>query len=153
MPILTEDTCAMAWDMISPSIAYSADMTVTNKYAGCIVVYNEVGQAIFVTTINGQEEDAKYVEIAHAKAQVSMRTGMTSSEVQTQYPYLYENGDTKWGGSTIMPGGVVIAFSGVQAVYDEMISEWMASTIRALCRNEMTRPGGVMESDSSFINV
>ena len=146
------DLCQKAWRMIWPAVQEAADLKVTNKLAGTIVVMAPGDEtAVFVQMI-GEDPDPKYTEIAFAKADISVRTGMPSSIVQQQFPYLYQEGDTKWGGSTVLPGGVVVAFSGVQAVFDEMISEWMASAIRALCRHEMTRPdGGVMLADYSFI--
>ena len=149
---LNEDFCAEAWEMILPAIAHGAHLGVLNKHAGCIVVLDPASddfEVLFTKTINGEEADAKYVEIAHAKARVTHRTGLPSSLVQTQYPYLYQEGDTKWGGSTIDDGGLVVAFSGVQAVYDEMISEWMVAAIRALCRNDMVVD--VMLSGESFL--
>ncbi|MCL2869445.1 hypothetical protein FWF48_01380 [Candidatus Saccharibacteria bacterium] len=106
----------------------------------------------FTAEIDPKAKDAaKYRELALAKAFVSLKTGMASSLVQTQYPYLYDAGDTKWGGSTIMPGGIIIGFSGVQAVFDEMIAEWMASAIRAIYRDIMTCKGGMMDQPSGFI--
>jgi hypothetical protein len=45
----------------------------------------------------------------------------------------------------------VVAFSGVQAVYDEAISGTMLRWIVALCQDGMTREGGVMSQDTSFI--
>lgn len=152
---ITQATCAKAWNsMVFPSLAPLAGLGIINKYAGCIVVLDPNSSefaVLFSATINSAEDDQRYMHIAMAKAEVSRRTGLSSSLVQTQYPHLYTEGDTKWGGSTVDGVGLVVAFSGVQAVYDEMISEWMASAIRALCRNEMTKKGGVMDSEDSFL--
>lgn len=152
---ITQATCEMAWrTMVFPSLAPLADLGIINKYAGCIVVLDPNSSefaVLFSATINGENDDYIFDKIAHAKARISHRTGLSSSLVQTQYPHLYTEGDTKWGGSTVDGVGLVVAFSGVQAVYDEMISEWMASAIRALCRNEMTKKGGVMDSEDSFL--
>lgn len=157
---IDEDICAYAWELLQPSIKNLAEFGVTNKHAGVVIVLDpdepysdSIGIPILFGDSVSDQDYEKYNEIACAKALVSWRTGLPSSLVQTEFPYLYREGDTKWGGSTVDAGGLVVAFSGVQAVYDELISEWMASTIRALCRNEMTRPGGVMEHDSSFLGV
>lgn len=142
--------------MILPSVIAAANNEITNKLAGTIVVTdpNESMRdrmvVMFVRDID-TNQDAKYKLIAMAKAELSNRTRLRSSTVQQAHPELFIRGDVKWGGSTILPSGLVVAFSGVQAVFDEMISEWMASAIRALCRNEMVREGGVMDSDSSFL--
>ena len=152
---ISEDVCGFAWHkMVLPAIAPMAELGIINRYAGCIIVvdpYFPGFTPLFTATINGENDDYIYMRIAEAKARVSHRTRLSSSLVQTQYPYLYKEGDTKWGGSTVDAGGLVVAFSGVQAVYDEMIAEWMASAIRALCRNEMVRDGGVMQDAGPFL--
>ncbi len=74
-----------------------------------------------------------YDFVAASKAFISWRTGLPSHMVQQLYPYLYKQGDTKWGGSTVLPGGLVIAFSGVEWYYDQMIAEMMGSAIKAVC--------------------
>jgi hypothetical protein len=158
---LSTEICRTAWSMILPAVEAAAEQEITNKFAGCIVVFEPSARAEYINTghvrplftdaIGTAAEVEKYTQIATMKGYVSLRTGMSSSRVQQEYPYLYYTGDTKWGGSTISPGGLVVAFSGVQAVFDEMISEWMASAIRALCRFEMTKPDGVMNQESAVI--
>lgn len=149
---LNEHICATAWETILPAVEAAASNGTTNKLAGCIVVLDlKQDYRLFSRTIGEPEDNEKYIAIATAKAHISQKTGLPSSRVQQEFPYLYEAGDTKWGGSVVAPGGLVVAFSGVQAVFDEMIAEWMASAIRALCRWEMTKPDGVMSTDSSFL--
>lgn len=163
--MITEDICAKAWDMISPAVAKVNGMGITNKYAGTVVVFNpnadprlpvngHNGHVLFEARIVNDEisvsDRSKYTTIAIAKAEVSFRTGLPSRQVQQESPHLYKDGDTKWGGSVVR-NGLIVAFSGVQAVFDEMIAGWMADAIIALCRNEMTKPDGVMASESSFI--
>lgn len=160
---IDQDICDTAWTMVLPSISNAAEVGLINKRAGAIVVvdprhpfgrtddFESTMPVIFHRTIRGEVEDERYSDIAMAKAYVSYRTGLPSSRVQQEYPYLYEEGDTKWGGSTVAPGGLIVAFSGVQAVYDEMISEWMASAIRALCRYSMTGPGGPMNTEGDLL--
>ncbi len=150
---LSHEICQQAWELVLPAIRNAAETGVTNKLAGTIVVlYPGTDVPVFTAQID-PDQDQKYVEIASKKALLSARTGMPSSVIQQQCPHLYEIGDTKWGGSTVMPGGIVVAFSGVQAVFDEMIAEWVASAIRAICRYEMTKPDGVMLANSAIIGV
>ncbi len=85
-----------------------------------------------------------YDRVAASKAFISWRTGLPSHMVQQLYPYLYNEGDTKWGGSAVLPGGLVIAFSGAEWYYDQMISEMMGSSIKAVCLGGM-KP--VLEDD------
>lgn len=151
---LSKEVCQQAWDMIYPSIAHAANHCITNKHAGTMVVARQArADNTFFFHVSVKGSDEKYLSIATQKAELSLRTGLPSSVVQHQYPYLYQEGDTKWGGSTVLPGGVVVAFSGVQAVYDEMFAEMMASAIKGLCRYEMVKPHGVMSHESAIIGV
>lgn len=155
---ISDEICGRAWVIVDSGLLRAASSGAhplfnVNKYAGTIVVLHPIeGGVLFTETIetNGKYEDAKYSRIAHAKAALTRRTGMSSREIQQRAPHLLQDGDVKWGGSVIRDG-LVVAFSGVQAVYDEMIADWMASAIIAICRNEMTRDGGVMDADYSFI--
>lgn len=159
---LTRGICATAWDMIVPAIGTAAQMDVTNKHEGTIFVLDPtklfVGQealptdAVLYAEVVGGAENEKYTTIAEAKAYVSWRTGLPSRVVQQQAPHLFVPGMTKWGGSVVRDG-LVVAFGGVQAVFDEMISGWMADAIIALCRDEMTKPDGVMADSGSFIEA
>ena len=149
---LTEEICAAAWRIVLPMVEQAWGTAITNKLAGTIVVldpYN--GQVLFQCRVRVDHRDAeKYDQIALAKATVSWETGLPSRQVQQDAPHLFLPGMTKWGGSAI-EHKLVVAFSGVQAVYDEAIAASMLAWIIALCRHEMTKEGGVMASDSSFI--
>ena len=135
---ISEMICDVAWMVIRPSIEKAASAGITNKLAGAMIVLDPRSEEEFVLYANviDDAQDPIYSNIAMAKASVTFKHRKPSSVVQQQYPYLYQEGDTKWGGCTIDAGGLIVALSGVQAVYDEMISEWMASAIRALSRFE-----------------
>ena len=149
---LTQEICELAWDIVQPSIAHAADLNVTNKHAGTVVVLDPwSGAILFQGRVNDNHPDReKYDTIALAKAEVSWETGLTSRQVQQDAPHLYRPGMTKWGGSAI-ENKLVVSFSGVQAVFDEAISWMVLNWILGLCQHEMTRPGGVMASEGSFI--
>ncbi len=153
---LTYEICERAWGIASASLDVAQSDGVTNKYAGTIVVCvrrsgDEVMNPVFMSNIDNEHpSSAKYENIAAEKAQVSWVTGMPSRKVQQDAPHLYQTGMTKWGGSVI-ENGLVVAFSGVQAVFDEAIAGTMLRWIVALCQDEMTREGGVMDMDTSFI--
>jgi len=95
-----------------------------------------------------ERRPTKYDLIASDKARVSWRTGLPSRVVQQSSPHLYVSRDTKWGGSVVREG-IVVAFSGVQAVYDEWIAGMMADLLVAMCRDEMTKDDGVMARDEA----
>lgn len=149
---LNTSICREAWDLVLPSIEFAASEDVINKLAGSVVVLDPwSGEPLFTNRINPNHDKADlYDKIALAKARVSWETGLTSRQVQQDAPHLYRSGMTKWGGAVI-ENKLVVAFSGVQAVFDEAISWMVLNWIIALCQDEMTRPGGVMKSESSFI--
>jgi hypothetical protein len=149
---LTEEICRQAWEIVKPSIAKAANAGIINKEAGTIVVLNpHNGEVLFIARVDDGYEDAgKYDVIARAKAVVSWETGLTSRQVQQDAPHLYHPGMTKWGGSAV-ENKLVVAFSGVQAVFDEGISWMVLNWIISICQNEMTKPDGVMASNNSFI--
>lgn len=149
---LTYEICAKAWDTVLPSVNNAFDRGITNKEVGTIVVLDpSSGLVLFQRRVYENHPDAKkYDQIALAKARVSQETGLPSRQVQQEAPHLYRPGMTKWSGS-VVEHKLVVAFSGVQAVFDEAIAASMLAWIIALCRHEMTKEGGVMASDSSFI--
>lgn len=69
-----------------------------------------------------------YDEIAHGKARMTARTGLSSKEVLLMRPDLLAPGDIKFWGSAIL-GSLVVACSGVQPWYDHA----MANIILSLC--------------------
>ena len=155
---LSAQICQKAWEITLGTVLMAAANNVTNKLAGTIVVcvprINDPDQGfdtVFIADVVGEHPDReKYEDIAVAKAEVSWLTGLPSRKVQQDAPFLYESGMTKWGGSVI-ENGLVVAFSGVQAAFDEAIAGTMLRWIVALCQDEMTREGGVMSQDTSFI--
>jgi len=94
---------------------------------------------LFDRNFGGDPEtwDGPYKDVARSKAFISWKTGLPSHRVQQEAPYLYEPGMTKWGGSAVAPGGLVVAFSGVEWFFDQMISEIMVAAIKATCLSDM----------------
>ncbi len=120
---LSTDICRKAWEITLGTVLNAAEKSVTNKLAGTIVVcfprtHTETEfDMVFITDVVGEHPDqAKYERIAVEKAKVSWETGLPSRKVQQDAPHLYQNGMTKWGGSVI-ENGLIVAFSGVQAVF------------------------------------
>ena len=162
--LLTPEMCHKAWYTIEVAVDAAADDGMINKFAGTIVVLdptsggNADSSVLFKKTLSRDHENAaKYEEFALAKARLSHRTGRSSRDIQVNAPHLFkepyshEVGDLKWGGSVVREG-LIVAFSGVEAVFDEMIAGWMADALIAMCRHEMTRPDGIMASDDSYID-
>jgi hypothetical protein len=157
---LSEEICQRAWVGVESYIATMATAGEFNKFAGTIIVVDprvidrpkgehadEVfDSAIIFTAFVDGVEDPNYTKVARSKALVSWRTGLPSSEVQRREPFAFAEGDTFWGGSTVTPSGMIVTFSGVQACHDEAISEVMASTIRSISINEVTKRDGVLDT-------
>ena len=78
----------------------------------------------------------KYKDVALSKAAISWRTGLPSHLVQQAYPYLWEYGDTKWGGSAAREG-LVVACSGLPWQWDWCISNMCIDIIQAFALTEM----------------
>lgn len=166
MNVLDRDVCAAAWALVQPTVAAAARSGVTERLAGTVLVVPVPVRSQDVRTVDDvrrytlfqgyvegaaqDPDDAEYTAYALAKALTSVRTTLPSRQVQQESPHLLEPGMTKWGGSAVRVG-LVAAFSGVQSIYDEMFAEMMLSAIVALCRDEVTRPGGLMDTGPDFL--
>jgi hypothetical protein len=150
-PGITTEVCATAWLMVTPAIEKAFALSVTDGLRGTILVIDpaSVTHEVLFTGHVGEPQDP-YLEYATGKAKVTARTGMDSSRVRQDFPHLYIEGDIKYPGA-ILRDGIVVAFSGVQGVFDEMICEWMVSAIRALCRDQFQRPGGADEQPGPYL--
>jgi hypothetical protein len=151
---LTAEICQEAWEISRAAIGAASRNSTINKHAGTLIVLDP-SSADADVLFRGRVDDnhpkaAKYDELALAKAMVSWGTGLLSRTVQQDAPHLLRPGMTKWGGA-VVESGLVVSFSGVQAVYDEATAWMELKWIVAICQNEMTMPGGVMESDDSYI--
>lgn len=149
---LTPSICKEAWNVARASAVFAAAAGITNHEAGTIVVLNPAdGTVLFQERLAvGGPNPERYDTNALAKAQLCWKTGLPSRVVQQSAPHLYRPGMTKWGGG-VVENGLVVAFSGVQAVFDEAIAWSVLAWIVAMCQDEMTKPGGVMDEESSFI--
>lgn len=72
-----------------------------------------------------------YAQFAHAKAELSLRTGLPAHLVLRSAPYLYREGDFKFGGSEVR-NGLIIAASGLDWHHDFMICGAVASMCHGL---------------------
>lgn len=77
-----------------------------------------------------------YDAIARAKLEIAARTGLSSRQVRQMQPELLEDGDTAFWGSVIL-GNIIVACSGVQPWFDELIANTVAGTCRALIQDEV----------------
>ncbi len=145
--------CAQAWDIIVPAIEKAAQVEVTNGLRGTIMVIDpnsSTHDVLFVAHVG--DEDPEFLQNVKGKVAVTLRTGLDSARVRQDFPHLYKEGDIKYPGA-IIRDGLVVAFSGVQGEFDEMICEWMVSAIRAISRDLMLRPGGAADSEGAYLTA
>ena len=169
---LTEALCERAMCIIRPSMYGAMDDAIVKRHQGCLVVLDPKvprepkyktwsldPQDPFEELVLYQRHigyardwDGPYDKVARAKAYASWKTGLPAQLIQQWAPYLYEEGWTKWGGSDVGNGGLVVAFSGVEAYFDQMFAEMMLAAIKAVCLHELFKPDGVMANpDITFL--
>ena len=139
---ITREICEQAWQIVEPAIAKAAELGVIAGFQGNLVVLDPVADdgSILFTTHAG-EPNERTLEFATAKARLVHRVRRDTSTLRNSAPHLYGAGDIKWPGGIIREG-LIVAYSGVQGEYDEMISEWFASAVRGICRVAFNGPDG-----------
>lgn len=167
---LTKDVCERALEVVEPAILAASARGIIKRDHGCLVVldpkipyepkYKTAGPlfekdvVIFEHQYEGAGSESwehPYDLIALSKAFISWKTGLPSRQVLMEAPHLYEVDMTKFGGSAV-ENGLVVAFSGVEEYFDQMISEMMLAAIKGVCLHEMFKPDGVMaDVDIDFI--
>lgn len=149
--------CDQVWTrMVLPTIELMERQEIFLSAKGTIAVIppktDDMPQpdVIFIETVRDVPEDEKYTKVALSKARISAQHGLPTSYIQNRAPYLYQDGDTKWGGSTVGYGGITVAFSGQTEVFDQMIAEWMLSGITALYCTHMK---DALSTDGAFLTI
>ncbi len=95
------------------------------------------------------EWEYPYENIAGAKHDMTVRTGLSSREVQLLHPELIRELDSYYWGSVIF-GNIVVAASGVQAWFDEAFATMTASFCRALCQSKLDAIQQMAPNANSF---
>lgn len=72
-----------------------------------------------------------FKEIAKNKARVVWRTGLSSRRVVSEFPHLLDRGDYTFPGGIIF-NGFIVAYSGVEAEWDEAFAYMVAAMLRAV---------------------
>ncbi|WP_297080764.1 hypothetical protein [uncultured Demequina sp.] len=151
-PGVTAETCEQAWDVLVPAIEKAHAAGLTNGLRGTIMVLDpaepDPAAPVFVAHVG--EPAPEFLRNVEGKVAVTIRTGLDSSRVRQDFPHLYRPGDIKYPGA-IIRDGLIVAFSGVQGDFDEMICEWMVATLRAIGRDRFSRPGGADDADGAYL--
>ncbi|MBI2195854.1 MAG: hypothetical protein HYU48_02310 [Candidatus Levybacteria bacterium] len=136
--LLTVELAKQAIDLVRPAISAVLGSGLTGGRPNLhLVILNPGTDRILHEESFGEEKrswEYPFDEYARAKALLCQRTGIVGRTVQRDAPWLYEELDTRYVGGVI-ENGLVIAASGVQDHFDEMISWWILSAIQGLCRD------------------
>jgi hypothetical protein len=136
--VLTAGVARQAVEMVRPAI----EAFLSSEFAGgrrslhLVVLKPGTMSILHEETIGEGREGWRnpYDEVALAKARLCFRTGLAARTVQTDAPWLFEEGDTRFPGGVI-ENGLVVAASGLKDHFDEMFSWMVLSAIQALCRD------------------
>ncbi len=139
---MCHDACAM----VQPHIELLMNKKVFKREHMCIVVADPLVMAhsSFIEWLAkgmhyehciGEKSSWEYGfdVFARNKAYMSVKYGMSTYEILTLHPHLLAIGDILYGGSAVS-NGLVVATSGVQPEYDEMVSKWVIAAIEAECK-------------------
>lgn len=77
--------------------------------------------------------DADYAGFARAKARLSWRSGLASSEVQRARAHTLRSGESLLWGSVCLDG-IVVGVSGAEAWWDEAFATAVAANLRAIAK-------------------
>lgn len=102
-------------------------------------VQGDVEGAILLDHFFGEDDKRHdYRKIALSKAEQAWKAGEPNAFVQSFAPALLEEKDTPYSGSFVF-NGLVVAVSGLQPWFDELVSMWIACTIQQVCQHHRQR--------------
>lgn len=158
--LLTAEVAQKAVEFLLPAIKQLMDSSVFKRDDLHIVIakplfpdnrdevdWHESGILYEYSMGDREKWEYQFQAIARAKCYMSWRTGMSTQMLQVRAPHLLQKCDTVFYGSAVSDG-LVVACSGVQPFYDQMISHWVLEACRALCIQGRETFG---EGDQGFI--
>ena len=83
------------------------------------------------------------------KARQVRKFGLPNQIVVERMPHLLKGHDTKFWGSALKDG-IVVAASGVEPWFDQLISEMVASVCQALCIDKMQK--SILQEEGDALN-
>lgn len=127
--------------VLDPTILYEARYANALTRANRSFAYFTREVVLYAAHFGDRPSEWKYpfARIALAKAYLTFVYRRPADEVIEHYPYLLTPGMTRYGGSVITPGGLIVAFSGSSDAIDKQISEKTAAGIETRCRHDMRR--------------
>ncbi len=153
---LTRDLVQQAVEMILPAFQAAAKKGIFKRDSIFIVVMdprmtpnNSAFEESILLEYPVGEEGMNYKAVARGKARRAWETGVSGQVIQSIAPHLYDEGDNKWQGDAVYMG-LIVAASGVQGEFDELVSWWVLQTIVALCKHYMLKT--VMPSQETIFS-
>jgi hypothetical protein len=150
---ITTDLVQEAVDMVKPTIVDLLRSGRTGEWKSLFLVVGLQGLELFLweESFGEPRQEWKYPfdKIAKEKAKQCMRTGMTGRTLFRDAPWLIKPGDTRYVGG-VYDAGLVVAASGLQDHFDEMIARMILAAIQGLCRDEISK---IQDDDPDFFGA
>lgn len=93
---ISEEICARAWQTIEPAISKAAELGLSNAFRGSLIVLDpatpDPKAPLFAAHVG--EFDQEFLSNVEGKVAVTTRTGLDSSRVRQDFPYLYRQGES-----------------------------------------------------------
>lgn len=144
--ILTQQLARQAIELVLPVLALMTEQGIVKRRDMHIVVLDPTHTGRFEDSAilcehqvgDVRKWEHSYDAIALKKAKMSFEHRLPSQVIVEQVPYLLEGGDTKYFGNACQDG-LIVAASGVEPWFDQMVSEMIVAVIRGLCIDEMRK--------------
>lgn len=139
---------ADAVKLVKPTITHLLRSDLTAGRRSLHIVVGFQGSVLYQESFGRPESEWEYPfdKIARAKTRMCMRTSMVGRTLLRDAPWLIMDDDTRYPGG-VVENGLVVAASGIQDHFDEMISWMVLKTIQGLCRDEMSK---IQDDDPDF---
>ena len=149
MQLLTTKIAKTAIDIVTPTIQHMMDGGLVKRphlYIVVPVLRSAEEFKILAVGMFGDKKDwaHPYDLIAKSKAEISWRTGHSSSYIHHCAPHLLHSEDTRFWGSDVLDE-MVAACSGVQPYFDEMFAAMVNRAMLALCKEKLAGINGGAE--------
>ena len=138
---VTEGLVLRAISLIKPTIRSILGSDLVERRRNIHIVVIEPGGQKFEQTIaDDPKEEWKYPydEIARRKARLCQESGKPSGHVLYRTPWLFKEGDARYAGG-VVEDGLVVAISGLQSHFDEMLSWMIFNAIAGLCMDKVAQ--------------
>jgi hypothetical protein len=135
--ILTKQLAEKAVGLVLPSFNRMKELGIVKGDMHIVVLDPTDGTILYEIQIGDVSHwKYNYQEIARLKAEMSRKHGRPSQDIIEKYPYLLDGHDVKYFGNACQDG-LIVAASGDECEYDQMISEMVVASIKGLSINVM----------------